>query len=47
MPQYYIIMPKIEIENAEAMLEKEVSEQGRVSGLKQWLGKKVIVVVPE
>ncbi|MFB6089263.1 MAG: hypothetical protein ABEK36_05785 [Candidatus Aenigmatarchaeota archaeon] len=40
-------MPKIEIENVEAMLEKEVSEQGRVSGLKQWVGQKAIIVIPK
>jgi putative transposon-encoded protein len=45
MVLYYHIMRKIEIDNVEAMFEKEVDKTGRVSGLKQWEGKKVIILV--
>lgn len=39
-------MRKIEIENVEAMFEKEIDKVGRVSGLKQWEGQKAIVIIP-
>ena len=38
-------MRKIEIDNVEAMLEKEIDKTGRISGLKQWEGRKAIVII--
>jgi len=38
------IMQKVEIGNVIAMVEKTIKE-GRITGLKQWEGKKAIVVI--
>lgn len=38
-------MRRLEIDNVEVMLEKEVSDDGRVFGLKDWAGEKVIVII--
>jgi len=37
-------MRKVEIENVEAMVEKEIKD-GRIVGLKAWEGRKAIVVI--
>ena len=39
-------MGKVEIDNVEAMLEKEVKD-GRVIGLTAWEGKNAIIVIPK
>ena len=40
-------MRKVEIDNVVAMVEKEIDKTGRISGLKQWMDKKAIVVILE
>jgi len=47
MVLYYYIMQKIEIDNVKAMFEKEVDNMGRVSGLKKWGGRKVVIIVTD
>ena len=47
MARYYIFMKKVEIDNVVALLEKEIDKTGRISGLKQWEGKKAIVLIVE
>ena len=47
MARYYIFMKKVEIDNVLALLEKEIDKTGRISGLKQWEGKKAIVLIVE
>jgi len=44
---YYLfeIMRKVEIDNVEEFLEKTVTKDGKVGGLKKHAGKKVIIVV--
>jgi len=37
-------MRKVEIDNVEAMVEKPIKD-GRIVGLKQWEGKKAVVVI--
>jgi hypothetical protein len=39
-------MSKVEIDNVEAMLEKEVKD-GRVIGLTAWEGRKAVIVIPK
>lgn len=34
-----------EIDNVEVMIEKEITPQGRISGLTQWKGKKALVII--
>ena len=41
------IMRRIEIDNVEAMLEKTVSEDGKIWGLKEWANKKAIIIIPK
>lgn len=38
---------KIEVNNAEAVIEKTINENGIVMGLKKWSNKKVKVIVLE
>jgi len=38
-------MRKVEIDNVEEFLEKTVTKDGKVGGLKKHAGKKVIIVV--
>jgi len=38
-------MRKVEIENVEAMVEKPIDKIGRITGLKQWEGRKAIIVI--
>ena len=47
MVLYCIFMKKIEVDNVIVMLTKTVDSEGRVSGLKNWQGKEVIVLVLE
>lgn len=44
---YYLfeIMRKIEIDNVEELLEKTVTKDGKVGGLKKYAGKNVLIVV--
>ena len=44
---YYIFMKKVEIDNVVAMIEKTIDPEGRVAGLKQWEGKKAIILIVE
>jgi len=44
---YYIFMKKVEIDNVAAMIEKKIDPEGRIAGLKQWEGKKAIVLIIE
>ncbi len=41
-----ITMSKVVVDNAVAMVEKEIKDS-RIIGLKQWDGKKVILVIKE
>ncbi len=36
---------RLEIDNIEAMVEKTVSEEGKIWGLKEWADRKVLVIV--
>jgi putative transposon-encoded protein len=38
-------MRKVEIDNVEEMIEKIVTKDGKVGGLKRHAGKKVIIIV--
>lgn len=38
-------MRKVEVDNVEEMLEKIVTKDGKVGGLKKHAGKKVLIVV--
>ncbi|MEM0466700.1 MAG: hypothetical protein QXX20_03770 [Candidatus Thermoplasmatota archaeon] len=38
---------RVEIENVEEVLEKTVSDDGKVVGLKKHAGKNVLIVVPK
>jgi len=38
-------MKKVEMDNVEAIIEKEVDGIGRVSGLKRWKGRVVTVII--
>ena len=38
-------MRKIEIDNVEEMIEKTVTKDGKVGGLKKYAGKNVIIIV--
>lgn len=38
-------MRKVEIDNVEELLEKTVTQDGKVGGLKRHAGKKVIIVI--
>lgn len=40
-------MRKIEVDNVEAMIEKTVSDDGKIWGLKEWANKKVVIIVPK
>ncbi len=40
-------MKKVEIDNVEEMIEKTVTKDGKVGGLKKYAGKQIIVVVPK
>lgn len=40
-------MRKLEIDDIEAMVEKTVSEDGKIWGLKEWANKKVIIIIPK
>ena len=40
-------MRRLEIDNVEVMLEKEVTKEGRVLGLGDWVGKKVLIIISE
>lgn len=44
---YYLfdIMKKVEIDNVEEIIEKTVTKDGKVGGLKKYAGKNVTVVV--
>jgi len=44
---YYLfeVMRKVEIDNIEELLEKTVTQDGKVGGLKRHAGKKVIIVI--
>ncbi len=46
---YYLteIMKKVEIDNVEEMVEKIVTKDGKIGGLKKHAGKQVIIVVPK
>jgi hypothetical protein len=38
-------MRKLEIDDIEAMVEKTVSEDGKIWGLKEWANRKVIILI--
>ena len=38
-------MRKVEIDNVEEMVEKIVTKDGKVGGLKKYAGKQVIIIV--
>ena len=38
-------MRKLEIDDIEAMVEKTVSEEGKIWGLKEWANRKVIILI--
>jgi hypothetical protein len=40
-------MRKLEIDNITAMIEKPISKDGRVCGLKDWKNKKAIIIIQE
>lgn len=40
-------MRRLEISDVEAMIEKTVSEDGKIWGLKEWADKKVLIVIPK
>lgn len=42
---FFIIMRKIEIDNVEEMIEKTVTSDGKIGGLKKHAGKNVLIVV--
>ena len=44
---YYLIdfMRKVEIDNVEEMIEKIVTKDGKVGGLKKYAGKSVLIIV--
>ena len=38
-------MKRLEIDNVEIMLEKQVTKEGRITGLSSWKGKKAIIII--
>ena len=44
---YYLfeIMRKVEIDNVEEMIEKIVTKDGKVGGLKKYAGRNIIIIV--
>lgn len=42
---FFEIMKKVEIDNVEEVLEKVVTADGKVGGMKRHAGKKVIIVI--
>lgn len=39
-------VPRLELQDVEAVVTREVGEGGRISGLSEYIGLKVLVVVP-
>lgn len=39
-------VPRVELEDVEALIPLTVSAGGRVSGLTEYVGRKVIIIVP-
>ena len=40
-------MRRVEIDNVEEMIEKIVTKDGKVGGLKKYAGKNVLIIVPK
>jgi len=40
-------MKKVEIDHVEEMIEKTVTKDGKIGGLKKYAGKKVIVIIQD
>lgn len=38
-------MRKLEIDNIEAIVEKTVSEDGKIWGLKEWANRKILIII--
>ena len=38
-------MRKVEVDNVEAMVEKEVDKNGRLSGFAKYVGRKALVII--
>lgn len=37
---------RFEIDNVSVVVEKTITKDGRISGLKKWAGKNAIIVIP-
>lgn len=42
----FVVVPRLELENVEAVLTLEVAKGGRISGLTDYVGCRVLVIVP-
>ena len=42
---YSFLMRKVEVDNVEAMVEKEVDKNGRLSGFIKYAGRKALVII--
>lgn len=45
MPYTFIFMAKVEVDNVEIMIEKEVDIAGRLSGFTKYRGRKALVLI--